>query len=96
MRTMNKAVVVSLVAGLAFSAGSRAETDTWQFEVTPYLLAAGMDGTVGIRGHEADIDVSFSDIWDDLDAGFMGLFTAKKEVVRLKSCSFQAVYITKN
>ncbi|MCP4285706.1 MAG: hypothetical protein GY792_14820 [Gammaproteobacteria bacterium] len=54
------------------------ETDKWQFEVTPYLLAAGMDGTVGVHGHTADIDVSFSDILDDLDSGFMGLFTAKK------------------
>lgn len=52
--------------------------DEWQYELTPYLLAAGIEGTVGIRDHEADMDVSFSDIWDDLDSGFMGLFTAHK------------------
>ncbi len=55
-----------------------AEADDWQYEVTPYFLASGMEGTVGARGNTADIDVPFSDIWDSLDAGFMGLFTAQK------------------
>lgn len=52
--------------------------EAWQFEVTPYLLAAGMDGTVGVPNVTADIDVPFSDIWDQLEGGFMGLFTARK------------------
>jgi len=50
----------------------------WQFEITPYLMAAGLNGTVGIRGVSTDIDVGFDNIWDHLDAGFMGLFTARK------------------
>lgn len=91
MRTiMNSVALVSLLTGLAFSAGSPAATDEWQFEVTPYLFAAGMDGTVGIHDHEADIDVSFSDIWDDLDGGFMGLFMAKNGPWLL---AFEGVYI---
>ena len=58
---------------------AQAETvKEWQFEITPYLLAAGMEGTVGVRGVSTDVDVSFGDIWDHLDAGFMGLFTARK------------------
>jgi hypothetical protein len=58
--------------------GVAAGSDDWRFEVTPYFLAAGLDGTVGIRGVEADVDASFSDILDNLDAGFMGMFTAHK------------------
>ena len=57
---------------------SASESDKWQYEVTPYMLFAGMDGKAGVRGYTADIDMSFSDIWDNLDMGFMGLFTARK------------------
>lgn len=55
-----------------------AEDDGWQYEVTPYLLAAGMEGTVGVKGDTVPVDASFSDIWDNLDVGFMGIFTAQK------------------
>jgi hypothetical protein len=41
-------------------------------------MGARLDGTVGVHGTTADIDASFSDILEDLDAGFMGLFTAQK------------------
>ena len=50
----------------------------WQFEITPYFFAAGMDGTVEMRGIPADVDMSFSDISDRLDKAFMMLFTAQK------------------
>ena len=59
-------------------AESKDTKDSWQFEVTPYLFAAGMDGTVGLRGVEADLEMSFSDIWDRLDKAFMLFFTAQK------------------
>lgn len=75
-----KAAVLSLAClGLAISQPSpAAETDGWQYEVTPYLLAAAMDGTVGVQADTIPVDASFSDIWDHLDAGFMGVFTAQK------------------
>lgn len=79
MRTRDKAIMILAGLGMGFSQGSAAaEADAWRFEATPYILAAGLDGTVGVRGVEADIDMSFSDIWDDLDIAFMGLFTAEK------------------
>ncbi len=53
-------------------------SNDWQFEVTPYFLAAAMDGSVGMRGVTADIDLSFSDIWDNLDKAFLLMFTAQK------------------
>ncbi len=75
-----KALAVSLAfLGCGASQGALSvESDTWQYEATPYLLAAGMDGKIGIHGVTSDVDVSFSDIMDDLKSGFMGLFTASK------------------
>lgn len=65
--------------GLACShAVAAAEPDGWQYELTPYLLASAMDGTVGVGANTIPVDMSFSDIWDNLDAGFMGIFTAQK------------------
>jgi opacity protein-like surface antigen len=55
-----------------------AGADGWTYEFTPYLLAAGMDGTAGVRDHEFDVDASFSDILDNLDGAFMALFTAQR------------------
>jgi hypothetical protein len=79
MRT-NQSHAISLAFVLlgASQAAYAVESDAWQFEATPYLFAAGLDGEVGIRGVNSDVDVSFSDIVDRLDAGFMGLFTANR------------------
>ncbi|MCB1859229.1 MAG: hypothetical protein KDI63_13190 [Gammaproteobacteria bacterium] len=76
---ISKTAFWTLCLGLFLNAsGAVAATDEWQFEVTPYLLAAGMDGTAGVRDHTADVDMSFSDIWNDLEGAFMALFTAQK------------------
>lgn len=69
--------VVLFGCGASQSAFS-AESNSWQFEVTPYVFAAAMDGKVGVRGVTSDVDASFSDILDDLNSGFMGFFTARK------------------
>jgi hypothetical protein len=67
------------VLGLGVShIGNAAEGDAWQYEVTPYFLAAGLEGKAGIRGVTADVDASFSDILDHFDSGFMGIFSARK------------------
>lgn len=78
MRMRDTAVLAIAGLGATMSQGSAAaDTDAWQYEVTPYFLAAGLDGEVGIRGVTSDIDVPFSDVWDSLDAGFMGVFAAR-------------------
>jgi hypothetical protein len=41
----------------------------WRFEITPYVMAAVLNGTVGIGDVSTDIDVGFDDILDHLDAG---------------------------
>lgn len=63
---------------VAITSNVDGQADTWQFEITPYLLAAGLNGQVGIHGVTADLDMPFSDIWDTLDSAFMALFTAQK------------------
>lgn len=54
-----------------------AEDTGWQFRVAPYLWAQGLDGTIGVRGLEGDVNVGFDDIASDLDFAFMGAFEAR-------------------
>jgi hypothetical protein len=72
-------VILFLVVPLvAHGQGNTKSADKWQFEITPYFLAASQRGDVGIRGVTADVDMSFKDIWDKLNAGFMAAFEARK------------------
>lgn len=43
------------------------EQQTWQFLVAPYLWSTGIDGTVGIGGRDADVDLSFDDLLEFVD-----------------------------
>jgi hypothetical protein len=64
--------------GFPATQGLAAENGGWQYEATPYLFASGLDGTVGVSGFTTEVDASFSDILENLDGGFMGLFTARR------------------
>jgi len=74
--------VALIVSGLFLGSPALADEskadDKWHFEITPYLFAAGMDGTSSMRGITADIDMSFNDIWERLDSAFMLYMTARK------------------
>lgn len=50
----------------------------WEFIMVPYLWMTGIDGDVTIKGREADVDVSFDEILDDLDIALLSNFIAKK------------------
>jgi hypothetical protein len=86
--TMNRDCIAATILGailvLAVTAPAAAQTeepgaaDTWQFEITPYLFAAGMNGTTGIGPVTSHVDMSFDDIRKNLDKGFMALFEARK------------------
>ena len=80
-------IASALLAGmLALGAGTvataqttAAQTGGWQFELTPYIWAAGMKGDVQSGPlPKISTDVSFSDIVDVLDFGLMGAFEARK------------------
>jgi hypothetical protein len=51
----------------------------WTFELTPYLWAAGMNGTVGLgpAAPPVGVDVGFGDVLNHLKMGFMGTFEAR-------------------
>lgn len=44
-----------------------APSDKWHFSITPYGWFMGLNGQVGVRGQTVDLDVSFSDIIQNLD-----------------------------
>jgi len=58
--------------------GANAPSDDWEFALTPFLWAPGMDGTVGLAGREADFEVSAKSLIENLDFGFMTNFEARK------------------
>ncbi|HEU0273565.1 MAG TPA: hypothetical protein VFQ83_03460 [Candidatus Udaeobacter sp.] len=51
------------------------QSEPWQFTIAVPGWVAGMDGTIGVRGVNADIDVSFKDILEHLDM----IFTLRAE-----------------
>jgi opacity protein-like surface antigen len=65
------------------AAGVRAETSTderWQFELTPYFWGANLEGTLAVRGVEAELDADFEDIFDNLDSAFMGTIELRRGI----------------
>jgi len=71
------ALIGSSLNALADQPGA---SDGWTFTISPYLWAAGIEGKVGTLPGlpPADIDQSFSDIFDDLKFAGMVLGTARK------------------
>jgi opacity protein-like surface antigen len=79
---MNHRILTSLslasLGWFAVQCCNAGEPDGWHYEFTPYLMTAGLNGDVGVRGVTTPVDASFGDILDNLDAGFMGHFMAGK------------------
>lgn len=80
---MNKRVL-SRAAGLAIlglaSSGpaALAQEPTWDHTLTAYMVGASLDGSTGVGDVTADVDVSFSDILDNLDTGFMFAYRGER------------------
>ena len=55
-----------------------AENNSWEFAVAPYMWFLSLDGDVTVKGEESDLDMSFSDIWDELNIAAMLTFDARK------------------
>jgi hypothetical protein len=62
-----------------FAQETKPPANTWQFEATPYLWAAGFSGwtRVGARTPTVKFNASFSDVWRNLNFGAMGSFEAR-------------------
>lgn len=51
----------------------------WTFTAAPYLWASGLKGNVGVLGTPPQsVDLSFGDIVENLDVGFMGVDEARR------------------
>ncbi|MEW6998152.1 hypothetical protein AADZ86_10640 [Colwelliaceae bacterium BS250] len=82
MKIFSKTLLL-LITGLF--AQSAVQAQEWQFKFTPYIWAAANDGKSGAYGtlpngmpfeSVSDIDISFSDLAEELDFGTMFNFTA--------------------
>ena len=71
-----RAILTSLVL---YAIAGTAHAAEWKHELAPYLWGSAMDGTVGIGSISADASLSFSDILDNLEMGFMGMYRASTD-----------------
>lgn len=84
-KRFGRRAMAGVLLGCAF-ATPRAEAqdgrgDAWQFEATPYVWGAGLDGTLKIVGRPqsgVEVQQDFSDLWRVLDFAAMGAFEARK------------------
>lgn len=72
------AIAAALSTFGASSAHADPATPEWQFELTPYVFGAALNGKTGVANVTADVDMSFGDMLDNLDSGFMAMFEARK------------------
>jgi hypothetical protein len=54
------------------------DQDKWQFQFSPYFWLAGLHGTGGVGNRTANVDESFSDVFDALNFALMVTFEARK------------------
>ena len=79
---IRRLLVLAAVASITlFSSAASAQSSSngWHFAIAPYVWTSGMDGTLTIGDQQADIDVPFSDIWDNLDFALMGHFDMRND-----------------
>jgi hypothetical protein len=84
---LGSAFLLLSLAGSSFAQDAAPEAPTladdggWKVSVAPYLWGAGLDGTVAANGVQTDFDVEFSDIFDELDFGFLNAIEIRNERV---------------
>ena len=65
-------IILGTVGMVGAPFATSAQTNLWTVDVSLYGLAAGMSGDVTVKGVNADVDVGFDKIWDNLKFGAMG------------------------
>ena len=64
-------VVIGLVGPMAYAEESGSNKN-WEFALAPmYLWALSIEGDQTIKGNDVDLDVSFSDIWNNLNGALI-------------------------
>ena len=76
----------TMIASLALlTVVDHANASEWQHEIAPYVWGSAMDGTVGVGDVTAESNLSFGDILDNLEFGFMGTYRASRTATRSRS-----------
>jgi hypothetical protein len=75
---LKRSTMPTLAASLALLLATPGGAEEWKYDLEVYLLGAGIDGTAGIGPVEAEVDLSFGDVLEELEFGAMGLFRARK------------------
>jgi len=73
MTRMHRAAVLAAALFVA-----PAYADEWKHEVAPYLWLSGMSGRSGVGNAVVDVDASFSDLFENIEASFMGMYRGTK------------------
>ena len=79
--TMSERIPIATAITITSSESPVAQTvdpDKWQFQFSPYFWLAGLHGTGGVGNRTANVDESFSDVFDALNFAFMATFEARK------------------
>jgi opacity protein-like surface antigen len=73
------AVMLMAAPAGAQTQGGTTQESPWEFEFTPYIWAAGIEGDVrNGRFSSGGVEASFTDIFQNLNGAFMGAFEARK------------------
>jgi hypothetical protein len=76
-RTLALGVALAATAAVPPAAAQTAGDD-WQVTLAPYAWGAAMEGTIAVRGQEAEVEISAEELLEDLDWGAMGMVAARK------------------
>ena len=82
---LSRICMTSLAEDVKDAKAENGQDSTWEFTITPYLWMTGIDGDVTVKGRDAEVDVGFDDILDDLDIAALAHFIAKRG--RWKFCA---------
>lgn len=77
-RILGSILALTGSAALAPTANAAPASEDWKFTIAPYIWGAALDGDVTVKGQDAEVDLSASDIFDHLDWGAMTMFAARK------------------
>lgn len=70
MKTLGKWLILGIMT-VAVVGSAQAAEEGWQFKITPYLWALGIDGTVGKGPVTVPVDLDFVDAIENLEFGGM-------------------------
>jgi hypothetical protein len=72
------AVRLALPALIVLASGTSHAQDTWTYEASPFLWAAGLEGREGFGGVTADVDAQFKDLIEFVDIGLALRIVARR------------------